>query len=275
MNPAPPMSALRASRWGQPVFAGLLALCLGLVALRLAGQPIADPTLCAALGALLLAILLGVRFASLGCFGRPIVAGQSDKPLVALTFDDGPHPEHTPLVLQALAGTAHHATFFVIGERAQRHPALVAEILRRGHALGNHTWRHDPWTATLPVSRLRPALDATNLELQRAGVVQPRWFRAPVGLVSPPVTGAAKLAGLEVVHWTATARDGVPWADPDKGLRRLVASLRNGAILVLHDGVQTPAGRRPAGLAMLPRLLAELDARGLRSVTLDELLQAR
>jgi peptidoglycan/xylan/chitin deacetylase (PgdA/CDA1 family) len=106
--------------------------------------------------------------------------------------------------------------------------------------------------------------------LARAAGQPPRWFRPPAGVISPRVASAARRLGLELVLWTATARDGV-LTTPKRALARLVRALRPGAILVLHDGSQRP-DRAPIAAAVLEPLCDALDARGLRSVTLDELL---
>ena len=263
---------VRASKWGRPLLLALLAVALALVVARLLGGHVPDAALWATLIVLQIAVFVGVRFPALGMFARPILAGQVQQPVVALTFDDGPHPQHTRHVLDLLAASGHRATFFVIGQRAQEQPELLTQIVQEGHGLGNHTWRHSYLTPALPARRLEAELRRTGELLAQFCGHAPRWFRPPVGLVSPPVGLAAARAGLEVVIWTETARDGVAWADAGKGLERLRKHLKPGAILVLHDGVHTAPGQQPAVYALLPRLLAELDARGLRSVTLDALL---
>lgn len=265
--------AILASPLGRPLLRLAVALPLGLALARAAGLAIPDALLWVALGLLLAAVTVGVVRADLGLFARPILAARPTTPgLVALTFDDGPHPELTRKVLELLAAGPHRATFFVIGQRAARHPDLLRDVVAAGHGVGNHTWAHAPWTPALGAATLARELLETNAVLQGATGQPPRWLRAPMGLVTPPVAEAAARAGLDLVGWTATARDGVAWADPEAGFRRLLRHLRPGAILVLHDGVEAGPGREAAVLAVLPRLLAELDARGLRSVTLDDLL---
>ena len=104
-------------------------------------------------------------------------------------------------------------------------------------------------------------------ELIRAATGRvPRWFRPPVGLLSPRVVSAAQAAGLQLVGWSATARDGVDFTGPERSLARLAKGLTEGAVLVIHDA-------RPGGPALLNALLELLHQRKLRSVTLDELLR--
>src|SRR5262249_7985329 len=144
-------------------------------------------------------------------------------------------------------------------------------IVRRGHALGNHSYAHARTSPFWSVARLRADLDQATALLASAGSPT-RWYRAPVGIVSPPVAAAARAAGLTLVGWTATARAGVAGTDRDTALRRLRSSLRPGAILVLHDAAERD-DRTPIAPQVLPRLLDELEQRGLRSVTLDELFK--
>jgi peptidoglycan-N-acetylglucosamine deacetylase len=213
----------------------------------------------------------GPAFMSTGLFGRPILGADpaSSAGRLAITFDDGPHPVHTRAVLDLLDARGHRATFFVIGTRGARHPELLAEIVRRGHALGNHSHAHSWATAALSVRRLVADLQRAQATLRAAGS-DSRWFRPPIGIVSPLVSMATRRAGLRIVGWTASARDGVP-THPTRAFRRLLRGVRPGAILALHDAAKR-GDRAPVALRVLPRLLDELDDRELRSVTIDELL---
>jgi peptidoglycan/xylan/chitin deacetylase (PgdA/CDA1 family) len=119
--------------------------------------------------------------------------------------------------------------------------------------------------------RLVEDLERAQQLIAHAAGSPTRWFRPPVGLLSPRVVQAAERARLELVGWTATARDGVAGADAARAAARLVRALRPGAILVLHDGAERD-DRVPLAATLLPSLLDALEARGLRSVTLDDLL---
>jgi peptidoglycan-N-acetylglucosamine deacetylase len=262
---------VRALPWGRPLVAVPAVGLAAAVAERAAGGTVPLPTI----GALALATVAGFASALAsvrsGLFARPVIGadpGTSGRRL-ALTFDDGPDPVHTRAVLDLLDSRGHRATFFVIGARGERHVDLLDEIVRRGHGLGNHSYRHSWATPALPVRRLVADLERAQATLRRVGPA-PRWFRPPIGIVSPRIAAAARRTGLTLVGWTASARDGTR-TDPGRALRRLLRVARPGAILALHDaaehGTHEPAVRR-----LLPPLLDALDARGLRSVTLDELL---
>ena len=189
---------------------------------------------------------------------------------LAITFDDGPDAEHTRPLLDILERGGHRATFFVIGKRAAADPALLDEIVRRGHALGNHSFAHAHTTPFQHPTKLAADLARAQELMARAGA-RVRFFRPPIGLLSPRVAEAARRIGLTIVGWSATARDGRASTTAEAAAARLIAAARPGAILVLHDAVERGA-RVPVAAAALVPLVDALAARGLRSVTLDELI---
>lgn len=191
---------------------------------------------------------------------------------VALTFDDGPDPAATPAVLDLLdrgaGGRGHRASFFLVGRRAEAHPALVAEIAARGHSVENHTDRHLSRFAFLPPRAAGAEIDRAQAVLTRLAGRPPAWFRPPAGMRSPLTGPLAAARGLTLASWTRRGFDTVE-RDPARVARRLTAGLAAGDLLLLHDGAaaRTAAGR-PVVLDALPALLAALDERGLRGVPL-------
>lgn len=262
---------VRASPLGRVALGLALAAALGLAAARLAGFAVPIWSLALAGAALAATVLAGVFWLGSGVFARPILEGPPAAGRLALTFDDGPDPVCTRAVLDLLDARGHRATFFVIGERAAANAELCAEIARRGHGLGNHSLAHARSTPFHSAPRLASELRRAGETLARAAGRAPRWFRPPVGLISPPVAAAARAVGLELVGWTATARDGVAGATVEAALGRLERALKPGAILVLHDAAER-GGHAPIAAAVLGPLLDRMEARGLKSVTLDELL---
>ena len=263
----------RAAPWGRIALLGTCMAALGLVTARGLGAAVPEAAFWLLLVAIVGLVGLGVFFLPSGMFGRPLLGGDGSRPLVAITFDDGPDPEATREIMKLLEEGGHRGTFFVIGERALAQSELVREIAERGHALGNHSYFHSYLTPFRSARRLAAELDEAGAVMAAAAGIRPRWFRPPVGLLSPPVAEAACRAGLEVVGWTSTARDGWASTTVEAAVARLERGLRPGAILVLHDAVERGA-RAPIAPAVLRRLLGLLEARGLRSVTLDELLEA-
>jgi len=185
---------------------------------------------------------------------------------VALTFDDGPDPETTPRVLDLLDAHEARASFFLIGQRAARHPALVQEILRRGHSVENHTHSHPPHFAALGLGGQRREILQAQAAIREAGGA-PRFFRPPMGLHSPLLAPVLASLGLRHASWTRRGADGAI-GDPARVLRRLRRPAA-GEILLLHDGNSRPDPEgRPVVLAVLPALLAQFRAAGLSPVPL-------
>ena len=188
---------------------------------------------------------------------------------VALTFDDGPHPDTTPTVLDSLDELGVRATFFCLGELVERHPGVLQLILERGHEVGLHGQRHVHHLAR-SARFIRRDLAAGLTALEREGV-RPRFYRPPYGQVSGGTLVAARSLGLELVLWSAWGRE---WRDPDPAsvAQRIGRRLGPGSIVLLHDTEHTsPPGSWRVGLAALPLVVADCERRGLRPVTMSEL----
>ena len=188
---------------------------------------------------------------------------------IALTIDDGPDPEVTPRVLDLLdEGGGARATFFCIGERVLQHPALAREIVRRGHAVENHSQRHLHRFALLGPSAIAAEITRAQQAIRDTTGEAPRFFRAPAGLRNPFLEALLVRAQLRLTSWTRRGFD-TRNGNADSVLGRLTRDLASGDILLLHDGhaARTAAGA-PVILTVLPRLLASVAAAGLRSVTL-------
>jgi len=214
-------------------------------------------------------VLVASLLTALGGAIGPVLAGRvlfgvpTRAPRFALTFDDGPDPSTTPALLEVLARHGARATFFLLGERADRHPDLVARIAGEGHELGNHTWRDEP-TWSLPVPAFREGLRATQRTLSARGPV--RWFRPGSGWPTARHLAVVDEEGLRCVLGSAAAIGGAG-AGTALTPRLLGLLVRRGAVVVLHEG--TP-GRR-AVAATVDALLARTSRRGLAAVTLTEL----
>lgn len=190
----------------------------------------------------------------------------TSEPLVALSFDDGPHPVNTPRVLSVLAAHDAHATFFLIGERARAHPEVVEAIKAGGNEVGNHYLNR----GTCLADRLS-AFSAKLAEAEQAiGMSEPKLFRPPAGLVWPWQLRRARELGYTCVLGSAYPHD--PAHPPVGYIRWLVTkNLVPGAVIILHDGISDPSRTIQA----LPDILVAGRARGIRFVTVGTLLAER
>jgi peptidoglycan/xylan/chitin deacetylase (PgdA/CDA1 family) len=187
---------------------------------------------------------------------------------VVLTFDDGPDPEVTPQVLDMLDAHGAKASFFVIGRRAEQHPALLREMLRRGHGIENHTHGHPFGFACMgPVAQWREIRRAQEAIAAACGQA-PRFFRAPMGLRNPLLDPALAAERLGLVSWTRRGFD-TRRGPSEKVLARLTSGLAAGDILLLHDGSSAPSAEgRPIVLDVLPGLLRGIAELGLTAIAL-------
>jgi peptidoglycan/xylan/chitin deacetylase (PgdA/CDA1 family) len=188
---------------------------------------------------------------------------------VALTFDDGPHPDVTPAVLDRLDLGGARAKFFCVGRKVAAHPDIVAEIHRRGHRVENHTFGHPHafgfYGSRAMEGEIRAAQDAIGAATGRA----PRLFRAPVGIRNPWLDPVLARLDLRLVSWTRRGLDTLR-ADARAVAERLLSGLAPGDILLLHDGSSARgAGGRAVALDALDRVLDGLEAAGLRSVPIE------
>lgn len=188
---------------------------------------------------------------------------------IAITIDDGPDPEVTPRVLDVLEqhGGAK-ATFFCIGENVLRHAALAREIVRRGHAIENHSQRHVHHFSVMGLRGLSQEVGRAQETIGSVVGSVPRFFRAPAGLRNPLLDPVLTRFDLQLASWTRRGFDTVSH-DPDTVLNKLTRQLGGGDILLLHDGhaARTLAGQ-PVILEVLPRLLQAVARLNLRPITL-------
>ena len=167
-------------------------------------------------------------------FFLPVIShGKADAHEIALTFDDGPSPLTTPVLLDLLARHSLHATFFVIGEKAAQYPELIKSILDHGHTIGNHSWSHDYFLMLRSPKRIRKDIHKSQELLQQYGV-KPLVFRPPVGITGARLGRVLTGEGLLTVNYSCRAFD--------RGNRnihnlsgKILRCVEPGAVIMLHD----------------------------------------
>jgi len=225
------------------------------------------------------AVAVGAAGLAVGAFtsGSPLLGplvrrGRADRPMASLTFDDGPGPA-TPAVLDALAAAGVRATFFVLGRQAERYPELIARMRAEGHQVANHGYDHGILVFRGP-RYLAAQLRRTERAVEDAagpGTLT-RLFRAPHGFRGPATWPTARALGYRMAGWTR----GV-WDSADPGVEviveRTVRALVPGAVVLLHnaDGWD-PSRERAQTAAALPAICDSAASRGVRLVTMDELV---
>ncbi|MBE7420382.1 MAG: polysaccharide deacetylase family protein [Ideonella sp.] len=265
-------------RWSAPP---LLKATLGVHALAAAAAALAPQTIGWALGAVALNHL-GLTAA--GLWPRSTLLGPNVTRLpqaavrqrqFALTLDDGPDPDVTPRVLDLLERHDVRATFFCIAQRAAAQPALLREIIARGHDVQNHSHRHRHNFALLGPAAIERELGQAQAVLAELSGRAPHCFRAPAGLRNPFLDPVLHRLGLHLVSWTRRGFDTVS-ADASRVLARLTRTMAAGDIVLLHDGHARRSARdEPLLLEVLPPLLAHARALGLRATTLHDALPPR
>jgi len=187
---------------------------------------------------------------------------------VALTFDDGPHPQGTPTILETLREAQAVATFFLAGEQVVRRPALVAEIVAAGHRVELHCHRHRNQLRLTPRQLLDDA-DRARSAIETASGQAVHDYRPPYGIFSAAGLKAVRGRGWRPLLWSRWGRDWTRRATPASIAGRVTAGVRAGDILLLHDADYYSApGSWARTAAALPIILEELEMRGLRSMLL-------
>lgn len=189
---------------------------------------------------------------------------------IALTIDDGPDPAVTEPVLDILDRYQVKATFFYIGDKVAQHPELCREIVRRGHAIENHSQHHSLYFSMFGYQKMIREIMQGQETIQNITGIRPQFFRAPAGLRNPFLDPALKHLSLHLASWSVRAFD-TKVNNADKVKAKLIAGLRPGAIVLLHDGnAARTQTNEPIIVAVLPAILEAALAKGLHFVTLAQ-----
>lgn len=203
--------------------------------------------------------------------GRALRSVPSARGRVALTFDDGPDGRYTPQILDVLRAHRAHATFFVIGRMAERHPDVLRRMVREGHALASHGYGHIRYSA-VPPEAARADLRRNEEVLARLAGVRPRLFRPPYGALDLLAARVVLDEGYLIVLWTVDTRD---WLGRPAGeIAHAVLDGAGDGTIVLQHAASGGDVDLSGTVAALPDIIRGLRARGLEPVTVPELLAA-
>ncbi|WP_238651632.1 polysaccharide deacetylase family protein [Paenibacillus piscarius] len=190
--------------------------------------------------------------------------------MVALTFDDVPDPRYTPQLLDVLRKYKVKATFFVVGSRAEKHPALVARMVREGHAVGNHSYNHPQFTK-LSVNQFRTQVVRTENIIQLLAGYKPRLIRPPYGDINEQQLKWAKAHGYKLVNWNV---DSLDWKGLSKAQvkQNILSRAGRGAIILQHGGGGRGSNLQGT-LQALPDIIRTIRSKGYSFVTVPQMLQ--
>ena len=194
---------------------------------------------------------------------------------VALTFDDGPSQEFTPLVLDILKEYNVPATFFLVGIHAERYPDIARRIAEEGHEIGNHTYGHINVPTASNKALYEEVIKATRVIAQTTGEY-PKYIRPPRGVYDARFRRLSHVLGQKIVLWTISTRDWRYGTTAQSIVKRAVSQAKGGDIILLHDSgalVKNEGGDRSATVRALPLVIEGLRQKGLEIVPLSELLE--
>jgi peptidoglycan-N-acetylglucosamine deacetylase len=217
-------------------------------------------------------LLGGVLILKWRVFVDAVVSAPPGASGVVLTFDDGPHPRWTPRVLELLAERGAHATFFLMGRKAEQYPEIVRAIVEGGHGVGLHSYEHDRLFALRGEHRVREDIQRGIAALERITGKRPAMFRPPIGHTNPVIARVVDSLDLVVVGWTIAGHDGVARARSEAVTARVRRHLRDGVIVLLHDAPEH-GDREPAAVSALPAILDAIFAEGLNVVPVSRWIE--
>jgi peptidoglycan/xylan/chitin deacetylase (PgdA/CDA1 family)/SAM-dependent methyltransferase len=205
-------------------------------------------------------------------FFLPIARRGSKKtPSVAITFDDGPDPHTTPLLLDMLSEHAVSAAFFVIGEKAEAHPELIREILIRGHEIGNHSYSHYKFLMLRGADTILKEIAACQKILEQFGI-KSLAFRPPVGITNPPLFSILIQLGMYCAGFSCRAADFGNRRVPGMS-RRILGKVRAGDVILLHDRLPAQEISVQTWLREVDDILKGIETKGFKAARLSEVIQ--
>lgn len=218
-----------------------------------------------AFGSFFGSVIYGSFFINSQVFVPAVCQAETEKKVLALSFDDGPEEEVTPKILDILKAHKVKATFFSIGHKVEAHSAITKRAVEEGHIIANHSYSHSYFFDFFPKPWVVKELRRTNQLIQRVTGKLPGYFRPPYGVTNFAIADAVNDESLTVIGWNIRSFDTII-KDPVRLKERILSKLEPGSILLLHD-------HHPALVAFLPELLKAVKEESYEIVPLDQLIK--
>ena len=200
-----------------------------------------------------------------GMYVRAFCNADTKDKVIALTYDDGPDPEHTAAVLDVLKAHQVKATFFLIGEKAEAHPELVQRILDEGHDIGNHSWSHKNLFPFYSKKKMSDQLRKTDEAIEKITGRKPELFRPPFGVTNPTVAHVIKERGYKAIGWNIRSFDTTK-QPRDLVFQRISQQVAPGAVVLMHD-------RMFEAEKLTEKLLDFVEKKGYRVIPISEMMK--
>src|SRR5690606_14851213 len=200
-------------------------------------------------------------------FVKSIHSGRTKEKKIALSFDDGPHPEWTLKVLEILKKHNAKATFFCIGKNVQQSPEIVKKISENGHTIGNHSFSHSGFIDFKGRKSWMKEIEETDLEIQKLIGFRPKFFRPPFGVTTPHLANALRKSGHISIGWNIRTYDTV-LKSPEEIAQKVLRKVKPGSIVLLHDCHKNI-------IPILENLLPGLAHKNFSFVTVNELIDEK
>ncbi|WP_407653383.1 polysaccharide deacetylase family protein [Brevibacillus ruminantium] len=201
---------------------------------------------------------------------EPIHRIDTTNKVVALTFDDGPDPKYTPIILEVLHRNKVPATFFVLGSQADKFPTIMQWIKKAGHEIGNHGYHHDD-LHKLTEQEIYDEIKLGEKSILRTTGVLAQYYRPPGGVMTHDVMSAVQSSGYDIIHWSIDPRDWSLSRTASHIAKSVKSNVAPGDIILFHDG----GLNQRQTIAALQELITDLRAQGYRFVTVSQLLDVQ
>jgi peptidoglycan-N-acetylglucosamine deacetylase len=212
----------------------------------------------------ILILVYGVSVISAQFFVPARFKGSRESGAIALTFDDGPLPGKTEMILKILQEHQASAAFFCIGNRIEKNPELLKQIHDAGHVIGNHSFSHSSTFDLQPSAKMIDELKSTAVAIEKTIGMKPRFFRPPYGVTNPNLAKAIRSGNYLTVGWSIRSFDTMA-KDQQKLFKRVTKHLEAGDVILFHDYCDIT-------IQMLPSFLNHIKKIGLKVVRIDQLL---